>query len=78
MLSLGIDMEKNIQTRFSKHLRELRVGASLTQQRLSELSNIEYKHIQRLEGKNTCDIKLSTLEKLAKAFKMTVSELTDF
>jgi len=45
---------------------------------MAELASLEYKHIQRLEGKNPCDVKLSTLEKIAKAFGVSLSELLDF
>jgi len=45
---------------------------------LAELAGLEYKHIQRLEGNHPCDVKLTTLEKLAKAFKIPLSKLLTF
>jgi transcriptional regulator with XRE-family HTH domain len=71
-------MSKDIKIIFSNHLRRLRQKKGYSQQELSELSNIEYKHIQRLESKKPCDVKLSTLEKLAKAFNISLSKLLDF
>jgi transcriptional regulator with XRE-family HTH domain len=68
----------DVKYRFSERLRNLRKREGLSQQELSELSNIEYKHIQRLESKRPCDVKLSTLEKLASAFKMSLSRLLNF
>jgi len=64
--------------RFSKHLRSLRKQRRLSQQQLAELADIEYKHVQRLEGKRPCDVKLSTLHKLARAFKIPLSKLLTF
>lgn len=71
-------MDTDIRVKFSKRLRQLRFKYNYTQQELSELADIEYKHIQRLESKKPCDIKLSTLEKLAKAFKISLSKLLKF
>jgi transcriptional regulator with XRE-family HTH domain len=45
---------------------------------LAELSGIEYKHIQLLEGKKPDNVKITTLEKLAKAFDMKLSKFIDF
>ena len=71
-------MAENIVVRFSNHIRDLRERRGLTQQELSELADIEYKHIQRLESRVPCDVKLTTLEKLAKAFKIPLPKLLDF
>jgi transcriptional regulator with XRE-family HTH domain len=71
-------MEKSIKTDFSKRIRGLRIKHGYTQQQLAELSGMDYKHIQRLESRQSCDVKLTTLEKLAKAFKISISKLLDF
>ena len=70
--------EEDIKVRFSRRLRRLRQKSGYTQQELAELADIEYKHVQRLESKKPCDIKLSTLQKLAKAFKIPLTKLLDF
>ncbi|MBU1061884.1 MAG: helix-turn-helix domain-containing protein [Candidatus Omnitrophica bacterium] len=69
---------KDIKASYSKRLRNLRKKYGYTQQKLAELAEVEYKHIQRLESKRPCDIKLSTMEKIAKAFDISLSELLDF
>lgn len=71
-------MNDEIVLRFSKRLKELRKKYGYTQQKLAELADIEYKHIQRLESNNPCDIKLTTLNKLAKALKIKPTELVKF
>jgi transcriptional regulator with XRE-family HTH domain len=68
---------KYIKEVFSSRIRELRKKYGYSQEELAERSGIEYKHVQRLESKKPCDVKLSTMEKLAKAFKIPVSELLD-
>jgi transcriptional regulator with XRE-family HTH domain len=68
---------KYIKEVFSSRIRELRKKYGYSQEELAERSGIEYKHVQRLESKKPCDVKLSTVEKLAKAFKIPVSELLD-
>ena len=67
-----------IEQKLSKRLRELRKEYSYTQEQLAELADIDYKHIQLLESANPPSIRLNTLEKIAKAFNMTPSELIDF
>lgn len=69
---------KPINKKLANKMRILRKQFSYTQAKLAELSGIEYKHIQRLESKTPNDLRLSTLEKLAKAFKMPPSKLIDF
>lgn len=71
-------MDTAIQKRFAKRLRELRKKEKLTQERLAELSGIDYKHIQLLESLNPPAAKLDTLQKLAKAFGVTIAQLLDF
>lgn len=70
-------MEKDIRISYARRLRQLRKKHGYTQQKVAELANVEYKHIQRLESKKPCDVKLSTLEKIAKAFNISLSEFLD-
>lgn len=67
----------NINQKFSKHLRRLRDERSLTQVDLAAAAGIDYKYLQKLEGKDPSSPTLETLAKLAKALAVTVSELTD-
>ena len=56
-------------------LRELRKKHSLTQERFSEISGVAYKYYQLIEIGKRIDFRLSTLEKLAKAYGIKVHEL---
>ena len=72
-------MAENIRIRFAKQLRNLRLKKNWTQEQLAEYANLAYRHVQRLENlKNPPPAKIDTLEKLAKAFKVTPSKLLDF
>jgi transcriptional regulator with XRE-family HTH domain len=71
-------METVIRLKLAGRLRELRKKKGLTQEKLSELSGIDYKHIQLLESKKAPAAKLDTIEKLAKAFHISPSELLKF
>jgi transcriptional regulator with XRE-family HTH domain len=68
-------MKNSIRIKFAENLRRYRSLRKLTQQRLAELADIEYKYIQRLEGKKPPAIKIDTIAKLAKAFKISPSKL---
>ena len=69
---------ENINIRFGKHLKSLRKKKKLTQEKLAGLSDLEYKYIQRLEGKAPSSPTLNSLQKLAKAFDISISKLLDF
>ncbi|MCK5139487.1 MAG: helix-turn-helix transcriptional regulator [Thermodesulfovibrionia bacterium] len=69
----------DIRIRFAKRLRELRLKKKWTQEQLAELADLAYRHIQHLEStKNPPPAKIDTIEKLAKAFKVTPSKLINF
>lgn len=71
-------METAIRLKLAKRIKELRKRQGLTQEQLSELSGIDYKHTQLLESNKTPDAKLDTIEKLAKAFGISPSKLLKF
>ena len=71
-------MDTVIEKKLGKKIKELREKNRITQEKLAELSGIDYKHIQLLESKNPPAAKLNTIEKLAKAFKIKPSELINF
>ena len=68
-------MDKAICNKFGKNLRKFRKARKFTQQKLAELADIEYKYIQRLEGKNPTAVRIDTIAKLAKALKINPSKL---
>jgi len=66
-----------IRIKFGKKLREWRSKRKLTQQELAERADIEYKYLQRLEGKKPPAIKIDTIAKLANALKIEPSSLVE-
>ena len=71
-------MENEINKRFGKRLRGLRESRGWTQEELAQNSGLDYKYIQRLEGKTPSSPTLNTLEKLAKAFDIKPAKLLEF
>ena len=69
---------ENINIKLGKHLKALRRKKKLTQEKLAGLADLEYKYIQRLEGKKPSSPTLNSIEKLAKAFDISVPKLLDF
>ena len=58
-----------------KRLKTLRVERGLTQEQFAEASGISYKYYQAVEAGRKQDLRLSTLERLAKAHDMEPWEL---
>jgi transcriptional regulator with XRE-family HTH domain len=75
---MGCAMATNIKRKLAMRLRALRKEQKLSQEVLSELAEVDYKHIQLLESSKAPYARLDTLEKLAKAFKISISELLNF
>lgn len=69
--------EKRSLKKFGERVRQLRKKRKLTQQKLAELADLEYKYIQRIEGKNPPSIGLAKFIKLAHGLKTTPSDLID-
>lgn len=63
-------MDRTVQITFGANLRKYRKARKLTQQQLAELSEIDYKYIQRLEGKKPTAVRIDTLTRLAKILKI--------
>jgi len=70
--------DKEVVKEFSRRLKELRLKKGMTQEKLAETADISYKNIQYLESKNPTCPSLITLNKLAKAFSITISKLLKF
>jgi len=63
----------------SKYIRKLRLKKNWTQEELAEYADLAYRHVQRLESiRNPPPAKIDTIEKLAKAFKISPAKLLDF
>lgn len=71
-------MEKNIRLKLGKRIKELRKKRGYTQEKFSEIANIDYKYVQKIEGKNPPGLKIDTIERLAKALKVKPAELLEF
>lgn len=68
----------NINTKFSNTLKQLRKSKGLTQEKLAEMSDIDYKYLQKLESKNPSSPTLFVLEKLSHGLGITLTELITF
>ena len=69
---------ENIRLKVGKRIKELRKKCGYTQDKLSEVAEIDYKYIQRIEGKNPPALKIDTIERLAKALKVKPAKLLEF
>ena len=70
-------MQYNIRLRFAETIKKLRKKQGLTQEKLAELTGIDYKYIQRLESKRPPAVKIDTIQRVAKALKVDPSKLLD-
>lgn len=71
-------MQVPIRLNLGKRIKDLRKECGYTQEKLAEAAGIDYKYLQRIEGKNPPAIKIDTIEKLAKALKVKPAELLEF
>ena len=67
-----------IRLKLANRLRKLRAKYKLTQEQASEKMGLDSRYYQRLESRKPPAVKIDTLEKLAKAFKVSCSKLLDF
>ena len=70
-----MDKNRELLIDFGQHIKKLRKKHNISQTELGALSNIEKSAIQRIE--RGCNSTLITLEKLAKGFNISLSELLD-
>ena len=68
-------MKMTIVIELGKKVREFRRKRGITQERLAELVETSYKYIQRIEGNNPPDVRLTTIARLAKVLRTTPSDL---
>lgn len=71
-------MGQEIRRKFARKIYKLRAEKGWTQEQLAEYADIAVRHIQRLESNDPSPGKIDTIEKLAKAFKISCSKLLDF
>jgi transcriptional regulator with XRE-family HTH domain len=68
-------MSDTIKIKLGQRIKTLRNRHSLTQEELASLADIDYKYLQRIEGKNPPDMGVILIQKIAKALKTTPSNL---
>lgn len=68
-------MPSRLVDRLIERIRELREQRGLTQEAFAEEASISYKYYQAIEAGRKRDLRVSTLERLAKAHRMDVWEL---
>lgn len=71
-------MANDLAKRLMARVRKLRETLGFSQEAFAERAGLKYKHYQAIEAGRKSDIRLSTLEKLAKACGLALSELLDF
>jgi DNA-binding XRE family transcriptional regulator len=71
----AIRVRESVRKRLISRLRGLRELHGITQEQFSELSGFSYKFYQLIEIGKKCDLRLSSLEKLANAYGIEVHEL---
>ena len=71
-------MSTFVGIKLGKKIKEFRKKRGITQEQLAELAETSYKYIQRIEGKNPPDVRLTTIVRLAKALKVKSAELLKF
>jgi transcriptional regulator with XRE-family HTH domain len=65
---------QDIKVRFGKRVKELRLYKAISQEKLAELADLDRTYIPGIEaGKR--NVSLEVIEKIAKAFSMSVTEL---
>jgi len=70
------DKNYNLSKKIAIFLKQKREDLNLTQEKLAEISGIEYKHIQNLESfKRLNDPKISTLLKLSKGLGIKIEDI---
>lgn len=67
-----------VNQKLAKRLKDLRLKHKITQEQLAEAVKTSYKYVQRIEGKNPPDLRISSLERFAMALRIKPSKLIDF
>jgi transcriptional regulator with XRE-family HTH domain len=70
-------MTSDIKLKLGKRIKELRSKKKITQEKLADSAAIDYKYLQTIEGKDPPNIKIETIERIAKALNVKVSALLD-
>ncbi|MFT5207229.1 MAG: transcriptional regulator with XRE-family HTH domain [Candidatus Omnitrophota bacterium] len=60
---------------FGKAVRTHRIKKDMTQLELAEKADIQYKYLQRIEGKNPPAVRIDMIETLSKALDTTPKDM---
>ena len=71
-------MTPEIRLQFARRLKALRKRFHLTQEQMAERLDMDIRNYQRLESNKPGAVKIDTIDKIAKALKLTPSKLLDF
>lgn len=71
-------MSTIIRLKIGQKIKEIRKKRGYTQEKLAELASIDYKYLQKIEGKSPPALKVDTIDRLAKALKISTVKLFDF
>ena len=75
--SLDIFIAMKVSQKFGIRIKELRAVRGITQEDLAELSGLSRQYIGDVE-RGVRNISLANIDKIARAFKITLSELFNF
>lgn len=78
MAALPCAVANDTATRLLARVKEFRQARGLSQEAFAEKAGLGYKYYQHVESGRRRDVRLSTLEKLAKACGLKLPELLDF
>lgn len=68
-------MTDKIRYHVGQRIKELRKQAGFTQEEFAAKADIDYKYLQRIEGKTPPDLGIELINKIAKALKTTPANL---
>jgi transcriptional regulator with XRE-family HTH domain len=68
-------LAEELRQKFAKNLKFFREKAGLTQVEFAQRLKISARYVQQLEGKRVPNVRLSTLEQIAKIFEISPSML---
>ena len=68
-------MRESTLNRLLANIRQLRRASGLTQEEFAEQAGFSYKYYQAVEAGRKRDLRISTLDRLAEAYRVDVAEL---
>jgi len=68
-------MKTSLKVIVGRRIKEARNKLKITQQELAEEADVDYKYLQRMEGKIPPNLKLETIERIATALKINPAKL---